>query len=120
MPLPHKISTLLYCFNDRDETLLIERAQEPNLGCWSPPGGKLKTETGESPFGCACREAQEEMGFESRPGDWHLTGIVSERGYQEQAHWLMFLFEYRIPLLLCLLPRSIPNEKNCPSPLARR
>jgi 8-oxo-dGTP diphosphatase len=23
----------------------------------------------------------------------HLTGIVSEHGYEGQAHWLMFLFE---------------------------
>jgi 8-oxo-dGTP diphosphatase len=23
----------------------------------------------------------------------HLTGLVSEHGYQGQAHWLMFLFE---------------------------
>ena len=98
MSLPHKISTLLYCFNERNEVLLIERAQEPNLGCWSPPGGKLKTDIGESPFACACREAQEEMGFESQPENWHLTGMVSERGYQEQAHWLMFLFEYQFPL----------------------
>jgi len=27
------------------------------------------------------------------PGDLHLTGIVSEHGYEGQAHWLMFLFE---------------------------
>lgn len=99
MSLPHKISTLLYCFNERDEVLLMKRAQEPNLGCWSPPGGKLKTDIGESPFACASREAEEEMGFESQPADWHLTGMVSERGYQEQAHWLMFLFELRTPLL---------------------
>lgn len=106
MPLPHKISTLLYCFNERDEVLLIERAREPNLGCWSPPGGKLKTDIGESPFACACREAHEEMGFESQPADWHFTGMVSERGYQEQAHWLMFLFEYRPPL-----PRLPPPNR---------
>ena len=32
MPLPYKIATLLYCFNERDEILLLERAQEPNRG----------------------------------------------------------------------------------------
>jgi 8-oxo-dGTP diphosphatase len=26
---------------------------------------------------------------------FHLTGIVSEHGYEGQAHWLMFLFELR-------------------------
>ena len=98
MPLPHKISTLLYCFNERDEVLLIERAQEPNLGCWSPPGGKLITADGESPHACALREANEEMGLVSEPTDWRLTGMVSEAGYHEQAHWLMFLFELTRPL----------------------
>ena len=28
-----------------------------------------------------------------RPADLHLTGLVSEQGYEGQAHWLMFLFE---------------------------
>lgn len=49
MPLPYKIATLLYCFNERDEVLLLERAQDPNRGFWSPGGGKLKTDLGESP-----------------------------------------------------------------------
>jgi len=95
MALPYKISTLLYCFNAHDEILLLERAQEPNRGFWSPPGGKLKTESGESPYACACREAQEELGLELKPQDLHLTGITSEHGYQGTAHWLMFLFEVR-------------------------
>ena len=91
--MPYRISTLLYCFNQEDEVLLLERAQEPNLGLWSPCGGKLKTATGESPYACACREAREEIGLSLRPTDLHLTGLVSEHGYQGQAHWLMFLFE---------------------------
>jgi 8-oxo-dGTP diphosphatase len=93
MALPYKISTLLYCFNDRDEVLLLKRAQEPNLGLWSPCGGKLHTDTGESPYTCACREAQEELGVTISPAQLHLTGLVSEHGYQGQSHWLMFLFE---------------------------
>lgn len=93
MALPHKISTLLYCFNAREEVLLLERAQEPNLGLWSPCGGKLKTGAGESPYACACREGHEELGLRLTPADLHLTGIVSEHGYAGQAHWLMFLFE---------------------------
>ena len=35
MPLPYKIATLLYCFNERGEILLLERAQEPNRSLWS-------------------------------------------------------------------------------------
>jgi 8-oxo-dGTP diphosphatase len=95
MPLPYRISTLLYCFNERDEVLLIERTREPNRGCWSPCGGKLQTDIGESPYACACREAREELGLSIEPRDLHLTGLVSEHGYQGQAHWLMFLFEVK-------------------------
>jgi 8-oxo-dGTP diphosphatase len=101
--LPYKISTLLYCFNHRDEVLLLERAQEPNLGFWSPCGGKLKQDTGESPYACACREASEETGLALRPADLHLTGIIAERGYQGHSHWLMFLFEVK-PRLTALPP----------------
>ena len=103
MPMPYKIATLLYCFNERDQILLLERAQEPNLGLWSPCGGKLKTETGESPYACACREAGEELGLEIIASDLHLTGIVSEHGYEGNAHWLMFLFEVK-PRLKTLPP----------------
>jgi 8-oxo-dGTP diphosphatase len=93
--LPYKISTLLYCFNQQEEVLLLERAQEPNRGLWSPGGGKLQTELGESPYACGCREAGEELGLALQPADLQLTGLVSEHGYAGQAHWLMFLFEVR-------------------------
>lgn len=95
MALPYKISTLLYSFNEQDEVLLQRRTQEPNLGLWSPFGGKLKMDSGESPFACACREAWEETGLVLQPWDLHLAGMVSEHGYQGQAHWLMFLFEVK-------------------------
>lgn len=95
MALPHKIATLLYCFSECDDVLLLERTREPNRGLWSPPGGKLHTESGESPFACACREAQEELGLRVTPLDLHLTGLISEHGYEGQAHWLIFLFEVR-------------------------
>src|SRR5437879_11420965 len=95
MALPYKIATLLYCFNEQDEVLLLERAQEPNLGLWSPCGGKLHTDIGESPYACACREAQEELAMTISASDLHLTGLVSEHGYQGQSHWLMFLFEVK-------------------------
>lgn len=103
MRLPYQIATLLYCFNERDEVLLLERAQEPNLGLWSPCGGKLHTDTGESPYACACREAREELGVVLSPSDLRLTGLVSEHGYQGQSHWLMFLFEVK-PKLKALPP----------------
>ena len=101
--MPYKISTLLYCFNEQDEVLLMHRAQEPNKGLWSPCGGKLNMETGESPYFCACREAEEEIGLSVSLSDLHLTGIVSEHGYQGESHWLMFLFE--VKRRLSSLPR---------------
>jgi 8-oxo-dGTP diphosphatase len=93
--LPYRIATLLYCFNENDEVLLMERTREPNQGMWSPCGGKLDTASGESPYACACREAREEIGLVIGPADLHLTGLVSEFGYMGQAHWLMFLFEVK-------------------------
>ncbi len=103
MNLPYKIATLLYAFNEAGEVLLMERAQEPNRGLWSPPGGKLNTGLGESPHACACREAEEEMAIALLPQDLHLAGIVSEHGYLGTAHWLMFLFEVK-PRLRVLPP----------------
>jgi 8-oxo-dGTP diphosphatase len=99
MSMPYKVATLLYCFNAADEVLLLERAQEPNLGLWSPCGGKLQTDIGESPYACACREAAEELGMQIAPSDLHLTGMVSEHGYLGQSHWLMFLFEVKRKIL---------------------
>ncbi len=93
MDWAYRISTLLYCFSRDDEILLLYRNQEPNLGVWSPCGGKLDLANGESPYACACREAAEEMGMILTPRDLHMTGIVSEQGCEGQPHWLMFLFE---------------------------
>jgi len=98
MSLPYKIATLLYCFNTAGEILLLERAQEPNRGFWSPCGGKLKMDIGESPYTCAGREAHEEIGLRLAPSDLHLAGLISEHGYQGQTHWLMFLFEVKVKL----------------------
>ncbi|HNQ74863.1 MAG TPA: NUDIX hydrolase [Verrucomicrobiota bacterium] len=89
----YRLATLLYCFNTADDVLLLERAQEPNRGFWSPCGGKLRTSEGESPYACAVREAHEELGLKFQLTDFHLTGLISEYGYQGRTHWLMFLFE---------------------------
>ncbi len=99
MVLPYKIASLLYVFDPDDRVLLLERARDPNRGLWSPAGGKLDTAHGESPHAGACREAREELGLDLSPADLHLTGLVSENGYQGQTHWLMFLFEVRSRIL---------------------
>src|SRR4029450_13512024 len=98
MGMSYTISTLLYCFNADEEVLLLKRKRKPNLGLWSPCGGKLLMAEGESPYACGCREAKEELGLNIAPQDLHLTGIVSEHGYEGQGHWLMFLFEVKTRL----------------------
>lgn len=91
-PLPYKISTLVYVKNPEGKILLIQRRKSPNLGLWSPIGGKLETATGESPFEAARREVEEEIGLQLADRDLHLFGIISEKGYEDSCHWLMFLF----------------------------
>jgi len=101
--LPHKTSTLIYAFNQKDELLMLQRRGSPNAGLWSPFGGKLHTHEGESPHQCAARETTEEIGLVCRPKDFHLAAMVSERAYENEIHWLMFMFELK-PRLTALPP----------------
>ena len=102
MPTPsYQVSTLIYCFDANDRVLLMKRSKSPNKGLWSPPGGKLDQIMGESPHQCAARESKEELGLQAEPADFHLTGMVSEMGYEGKHHWLMFLFEYQSTLSHC-------------------
>jgi len=91
-PLPHKLSVLVFMQNRAGEHLLIERAKAPNLGRWSPIGGKIETSTGESPHECAVRETAEETGHLCTTTDFHLFAMIAERAYEGGSHWLMFLF----------------------------
>ncbi|MGF1482937.1 MAG: NUDIX domain-containing protein [Opitutales bacterium] len=96
--LPFRISTLIFLKNAAGELLLIQRTKAPNLGCWSPIGGKLEMGTGESPFECAVREVWEEASLTIAADDLHLFGMVSEKSYEGAGHWLMFLFDCKVPL----------------------
>jgi 8-oxo-dGTP diphosphatase len=93
-----KISCLLFIQNQQGELLLLKRKKPPNKGYWSPPGGKLKMEIGESPLECACREAEEETGLKLKFSDFRLFGYVSEKNYEGDSHWLMFLFDCLCPI----------------------
>lgn len=90
--LPYKISVLVFIENEAGELLLMLRAKQPNLGVWSPIGGKLEMDTGESPFQCAVREIGEEVGLQVAESDLHLFAMIAEKAYQGHNHWLMFLF----------------------------
>lgn len=97
-PLPYKIAVLCYLFDERGRVLLLHRRKPPNQDLYSPVGGKLDQASGESPHACAAREIEEETGVVVAPGDLHLTGIVSEKGYLGATHWLMFLYEVTRPV----------------------
>lgn len=90
--LPFKISALAFVRNPAGEHLLIERRKAPNLGCWSPIGGKLDMSVGESPYECARREIMEEIALPLEDTDLHCFGYISEKSYEGAGHWLMFLF----------------------------
>jgi 8-oxo-dGTP diphosphatase len=97
-PLAYKIAVLVFLENSTGEHLLLLRAKPPNLGVWSPIGGKLETAIGESPFECAVRETREETGFEVAADDFHLFAMIAEKAYEGQNHWLMFLFRCKRPI----------------------
>jgi len=97
-PLPYQIAVLVYLYDAEGRLLLLHRAQEPNRGLYSPIGGKLHMDEGESPLTCAIRETREEVEIELTPADLHLTGLVSETAYNDQTHWLLFLYEATHPV----------------------
>ncbi|MBP6864567.1 MAG: NUDIX hydrolase [Candidatus Didemnitutus sp.] len=107
--LPYKISVLVFIENRAGELLLMLRAKQPNLGVWSPIGGKLEMATGESPFQCAVRETAEETGLQVREEDLHLFAMIAEKAYQGHNHWLMFLFRCKVPI--DALPADISEGK---------
>ena len=96
--LPYKISVLVFLENKAGEHLLILRSQSPNFGHWSPIGGKLEMNVGESPFECAVRETCEETGLRITGDDLHLFAMIAEKAYEGESHWLMFLFRCRRPI----------------------
>ena len=96
--LPYKISVLVFIENAAGEQLLMLRAKQPNLGVWTPIGGKLEMTTGESPFECAVRETAEETGLVVTQAELHLFAMIAEKAYQGDTHWLMFLFRCKKPI----------------------
>jgi 8-oxo-dGTP diphosphatase len=108
-PLPYKISVLVFIENGAGEQLLMLRAKQPNLGVWTPIGGKLEMATGESPLQCAVRETAEETGLVVDEKDLHLFAMIAEKAYQGDTHWLMFLFRCKRPI--AALPPDIAEGK---------
>jgi 8-oxo-dGTP pyrophosphatase MutT (NUDIX family) len=71
-----------------DQVLLMHRKQEPNLGLWVAPGGKI--EPGESPYETALREFAEETGLEAQ--DLQLRGLCTFVPVLKQYPWFIFVF----------------------------
>jgi 8-oxo-dGTP diphosphatase len=107
--LAYKVAVLVFLENTAGEHLLLLRAKPPNLGSWSPIGGKLEMAIGESPFECAVRETAEETGLVITTSDLHLFAIIAEKAYEGQSHWLMFLFRCRKPI--AALPTEITEGR---------
>lgn len=91
--LPYRIAVLCYLYDHAGNVLLLHRRKMPNRDMYSPVGGKLEVRTGEGPHACARREVMEETGIDLAPEHLRLAGIVSETAYQQEMHWLIFLFE---------------------------
>ncbi len=96
--LPYRLAVLCYLYDDADSVLLLHRRQEPNIGMYSPVGGKVDLASGEGPHDCAVREIREETGISLSRDEVGMIGIVSERAYEGQAHWLIFLFKVMRPV----------------------
>ncbi|MSR28521.1 MAG: NUDIX domain-containing protein [Phycisphaerales bacterium] len=96
--LPLRIAVLVYLYDERDRLLMLHRVKSPNPGRCSPIGGKVEVHRGESPHECAIRETKEEAGLDLTYEDLRLLGVVSERAYEGENHWLIFLFESTRPI----------------------
>ncbi|MEM9158312.1 MAG: NUDIX hydrolase [Verrucomicrobiota bacterium] len=97
--MQYKISVLIFLKDEAGRFLMLKRAKAPNLGLYSPIGGKLEMPTGESPFECAIRETREETGLKIETSDLHLFCMAAEKAYEGDGHWLMFLFTCKKPIL---------------------
>ena len=96
--LPYRIAVLCYIYDEQGRLLMLHRAKPPNQDLYSPVGGKLETHLGDSPWECARREILEETGLEIKPDDIRMQGMVSETAYENNGHWLLFLFEVTRPV----------------------
>ncbi len=96
--LPFKISVLVFVEREDGSLLLMKRNKQPNQGFYSPIGGKLEMAIGESPHQCAKREIFEEIALDVDISSLHLFSIVSEKAYENETHWLMFLFTSKVKI----------------------
>jgi len=80
-------TVLVYALRDA-KVLVMHRKQEPNLGLWIAPGGKI--DPGESPYEAAQREFTEETGLVAQ--DLQLRGLCTLVPLLKQHLWFIFIF----------------------------
>ena len=97
-PKPYQIAVLCYLYDEDNRLLLLHRAKSPNMGQYSPVGGKLEMDDGEGVHECAVREIEEETGIALDLEEVRMIGLVSERAYEGKGHWMIFLFEATRPI----------------------
>ncbi|MSQ90336.1 MAG: NUDIX domain-containing protein [Phycisphaerales bacterium] len=108
--LPYRIAVLVYLYDEQGRLLMLHRRKPPNPGMHSPIGGKVEFHKGESPHECAVRETWEEAGIRVGYQDLRLFGIVSERAYENETHWMIFLFESTRPIAAASVTRMTFDE----------
>lgn len=91
-PLPYRLACLCDLRDAHGRVLLLHRVKPPNKDLYSPIGGKLDMTSGESPAACAIREIHEEAGIDVAPDRLVLGGLISEAGYENTGHWLLFYY----------------------------
>ncbi|MBK7404865.1 MAG: NUDIX domain-containing protein [Phycisphaerales bacterium] len=96
--LPYRIACLCDLRDASGRVLLLHRVKAPNKDLYSPIGGKLDMQTGESPAQCAQREIREEASIEVPLSRLHLGGLISEAGYEGSGHWLLFYYRVLGPV----------------------
>ncbi len=107
--LPYKIACLCDLRDKEGRILMLHRNKAPNQGMYSPIGGKLDVESGESPAQCAAREIHEEAGLVVPVERLHLIGMVSEQAYEGRGHWLMFVYSVLGPVWV--EPHDMPEGR---------
>lgn len=117
------VTTLVYAVRS-DRLLMLQRKKAPNLGLWSPPGGKL--EPGEAPTRGALRELVEETGLHGHSP--RLLAVVSEIDPTRREAWLMFVVRVDVDVDGPLLASdegvpvwvSVTDVESLPTPPADR
>lgn len=84
------LGVLVYALRG-DQVLLMHRQQEPNLGLWIAPGGKV--EMNEAPYETARREMLEETGLIVDALEW--KGFCTEVSPLDDWQWMLFIYVTR-------------------------